>query len=122
MEGPVHTPDRDEWHRQLSGLLSDGLSGGERGEGGGYGTAAGHGAEGRGAPLRPLDKDLAWQEYMVNGQQGLDGLLAILNGEVRHAMHARGDGEERPTFTFLSVERIISHFALLPTTRLSPVY
>ena len=83
MEGPIHTPDQAKWHRQLSSLLSEHLDNGSEDRDDGSGRSQERNVMGSGSgAFRSLDKDLAWQEYLANGQQGLDGLLAIMSGEV----------------------------------------
>ena len=85
MEGPIHTPDQAKWHRQLSNLLSEHLDNGSgnRDDGTEDSSQSLRNVMGSGSgAFRSLDKDLAWQEYLANGQQGLDGLLAIMSGEV----------------------------------------
>ena len=69
MEGPEHVPDKAKWHAQLSGLLSNLDAVGE-GEGGRpCGQSAAGGTSSPLISLDDLDKDLAWQEYISNGQQ-----------------------------------------------------
>ena len=61
VEGPVHTPDKAQWNSQLSSLLSnlDETLDPSASSPFGWGNSS----------LGSLDKDLAWQEYMANGQQ-----------------------------------------------------
>ena len=65
VDGPFHTPDKAQWHSQLSSLLSN-LD--EARDPSPYSN--GYGADLSGGLLKgTLDKDLAWQEYVANGQQ-----------------------------------------------------
>ena len=63
-EGIQHLPDEADWH-SLMQPVHDALRAAE-------GTAA--------KPLRAIDPDAARQEFVANGQDGLDDLLAALDG------------------------------------------
>ena len=59
-----HLPDEAAWHAYMSPLHDT------------LGAAAGSAA----APLRAVDPGAARQEFVANGQDGLDDLLAALDG------------------------------------------
>lgn len=90
-----HTPTEEQWHAKLQPLLQQ------------LRSPAKDAAAASGAPpssssfsgplpvLEQLEKDMAFQEYMTTGQQGLDQLLSALqSAQQAEQRQARGDPEQ----------------------------
>ncbi|MEW5311204.1 MAG: hypothetical protein WDW38_002939 [Sanguina aurantia] len=70
----MHSPTYPEWERKMGVLLQQLETT----------SQLQHAAAGGGGSSGTLDTEMARQEYMSHGQQGLDDLLAALNSQARH--------------------------------------